>query len=111
MSISFLTDNPARLLKDFKKKIDDGKIVTWLYDKDGDFTHAPVQWKNKAWLKPTEETDRLRFNIISNTKCELTMRAYLDRLRCLSRPPSGSDDPPLPCSLYGCTVTIDADGQ
>lgn len=76
MSISFLTDNPARLLKDFKKKIDDGEIVTWSYDKDGDFTHAPDQWKNKAWLKPTEETDRLRFNIIGSKKYELTWTIY-----------------------------------
>lgn len=76
MSVSFLTDNPSKLLKDLKKKIDDGDIVTWSYDADGDFTHVPDQWKNKAWLKPHEDSDRLRFTIISNSKVDLTWTIY-----------------------------------
>lgn len=76
MSISFLTDNPSKLLKDFKKKIDDGDIVTWSYDKDGDFTHTPDQWKNRAWLKPIEAGDRLRFNIIGSKTHELTWTIF-----------------------------------
>ena len=76
MSISFLSNNPAKLLKDFKEKIDDGEIVTWSYDKDGDFTHTPDQWKRRAWLTPIEESDRLRFNIIGSKTYELTWTVY-----------------------------------
>jgi hypothetical protein len=50
--ITFDTTNPTALLAAFKKGIDDGHVVTWSYDKDGDFTHTPQQWKGLAWLRP-----------------------------------------------------------
>ena len=46
MAINFDTDNPTKLLSAFKKAIDDKKIVTWSYDKDGYFTHTPEQWRS-----------------------------------------------------------------
>jgi hypothetical protein len=52
MSINFDTGNPAGLLATFKKAIDDGHVVTWSYDGDGDFTHTPPQWNKKAYLRP-----------------------------------------------------------
>lgn len=76
MAISFLTNDPAKLLRSLKKKIDDGDIVTWAYDNDGDFTHTPEQWKHRAWLKPTEESDRLRFNIVGSNSYTLTWTIY-----------------------------------
>ena len=76
MTISFLTDDPEKLLKDFKKKIDDGDVVTWSYDVAGDFTHTPDQWKFKAWLRPIEDIDRLRFIIIGSKKYNLTWTIY-----------------------------------
>lgn len=48
MSIKFETSNSTALLAAFKKAIDDGKVVTWSYDGDGDFTHTPPQWNKKA---------------------------------------------------------------
>ena len=39
MAIFVQTDNPTRLVQDIKSYIDDKKIVTWMYDDDGDFTH------------------------------------------------------------------------
>jgi hypothetical protein len=48
-----------------KKLIDQGHITTWAYDKDGDFTHTPPQWKNKAWLRPEEQSDKLRLTILA----------------------------------------------
>ena len=65
MAINFDTDNPTKLLSAFKKAIDDKKIVTWSYDKDGYFTHAPEQWRYKAWLRPTIYTGRLTMNFLS----------------------------------------------
>lgn len=65
MALSVKTDNPTGLLASIKKAIDDNEIATWSYDKDGDFTHTPDQWKNKAWLRPKAEEVELRFLIIS----------------------------------------------
>jgi hypothetical protein len=53
MSITLNTANSTNLLSTFKKGIDDGHVVTWSYDSDGDFTHTPPQWNKKAYLRPT----------------------------------------------------------
>jgi len=65
MSVRAFTDKSAALLAKIRKLIDQGHITTWEYDKDGDFTHTPTQWKNKAWLKPEEQADKLRLTIIA----------------------------------------------
>jgi hypothetical protein len=76
MSVQFTTSQPNKLLKDFKKKIDEGEVDTWSYDSAGDFTHTPSQWKHKAWLRPVVESDRLRLNIIRNTGYDFTRVIY-----------------------------------
>jgi hypothetical protein len=76
MSVQFMTDDPAKLLSDFKKKIRDGRIDTWKCDGDGDFTHTPSQWIYRAWLKPVIEIDRLKLNIIASDKYDLTWAIY-----------------------------------
>ena len=76
MAVYLLTSDPAKLLKDFKKKIDNGSIDTWSYDDAGDFTHTPAQWNRRAWLRPVEDSDRLRLNIIANKKYDLTRSIY-----------------------------------
>lgn len=53
MAVIVKNSEPAGLLKAIKKAIDDGHIVTWSYDTDGDFTHVPEQWKHKAWFRPS----------------------------------------------------------
>jgi hypothetical protein len=53
MAINFTTTTPKKLLAEFKKAIDDKRVLTWAYDSDGDFYHTPDQWKDKAWLRPT----------------------------------------------------------
>lgn len=50
MALIVKTSNPNSLLSKIKKAIDSDEIRTWSYDSDGDFTHTPDQWKNKAWL-------------------------------------------------------------
>lgn len=76
MAVYFLTTQPKTLLLDFKKKIDQGHVVTWLYDQDGDFTHTADQWRYKAWLRPSIESDRLTFYILKSTKQILTPTIY-----------------------------------
>lgn len=76
MAILFKTQDPNILLKDFKKKIDDGIIQTWSYDQDGDFTHTPDQWKNKAWLKPKTENGSLVLSIINPKNQSISSLIY-----------------------------------
>jgi hypothetical protein len=44
MAVIIPTSKPNALVAAIKKAIDDKKIDTWEYDKDGDFTHKPEQW-------------------------------------------------------------------
>ncbi len=76
MAIIFATNVPQTLLDDFKEKIDNKEVVTWSYDAQGDFTHSPDQWRNKAWLRPVVENGGLRFNFLGNTKVVTTWAIY-----------------------------------
>ncbi len=53
LNLRTVNTNSDNLLKTIKLFIDENKIVTWSYDKDGDFTHCADQWENKAWIYPT----------------------------------------------------------
>ncbi len=64
MSVIINTAAPEALLKKIKKAIDDRIVETWEYDKDGDFTHTPTQRKNKAWLRPSVQSNVLRFELL-----------------------------------------------
>lgn len=77
MAIFLETKTPRKLLKAFKKAIDDRHIETWSYDKDGDFTHTPEQWARKAWLRPKViENERLLLNILSPTDETVSTEVY-----------------------------------
>lgn len=76
MAVIFLTTDPKRLLTDVKTAIDTGKVVTWSYDKDGDFTHTPPQWKNQAWLRPSIDPGRLTLTFLGNAKLVTSKEAY-----------------------------------
>lgn len=65
MAVIVLTPTPSELLAAIKSEIGSRKIETWSVDKDGDFTHTRPQWINKAWLRPSVQTDRLVFNILT----------------------------------------------
>jgi len=55
-------------IAEFKKAIDDKRVVTWAYDQDGDFYHMPQQWREKAWLRPTiYEGKTLTLNYLTRT--------------------------------------------
>jgi hypothetical protein len=76
MALFFKTSTPQALLNDFKRQIDQGHVLTWSYDKDGDFTHTPSQWSREAWMRPSIEIGGLRFNILGNTKKMTTKAIY-----------------------------------
>ena len=72
MAIKVRTNDPLGLLAAIKKAIDNGHVVTWSYDKDGDFTHTTQQWKDQAWLKPEvkEKEGELNFSILKPKNVE-----------------------------------------
>ena len=77
MAIRFTTTTPKKLLASFKKAIDDGKVVTWAYDKDGDFTHTAQQWKSLAWLRPkVVENQTLILFIIKPQNSKISSEVY-----------------------------------
>jgi hypothetical protein len=65
MALIFTTKTPSKLLQEIKDGIDGGSIITWEYDSDGDFTHTPSQWYQKAYLRPKLYLGELRFGIIN----------------------------------------------
>ena len=76
MSVRVNTTKPKTLLASVKQAIDDKKIETWEYDSDGDFTHSPEQWKNKAWLRPVVESGCLVLKTIKPKDKTLTKVVY-----------------------------------
>lgn len=77
MSIRFQTGTPKKLLATFKQAIDEGKVVTWSYDKNGDFTHTAQQWKWLAWLRPSVVPEqRLVFSILKPKNSNITSEIY-----------------------------------
>lgn len=76
MAVIVTTDDPTGLLKAIKKAIDDKAIVTWSYDKDGDFTHTPDQFIYKAWLIPKIYPGELRLGILKRKDENLSIFLY-----------------------------------
>lgn len=76
MAIIIKTTDANKLLSFFKKGIDEGKIVTWSYDQDGDFSHTPDQWKNKAWLRPQIKGGDLVLSILKPQNITISSLVY-----------------------------------
>jgi hypothetical protein len=74
--LQFNTNDPAGLLKAFRKAIDDKKIVTWSYDNGGNFTHTPEQWARFGWMRPKVELGNLTFNFLGNSKIATSKEVY-----------------------------------
>ena len=72
MSIVVVTSKPKTLLAAIKKAIDDKDVETWEYDSDGDFTHTPPQWRQKAWLRPVVQEGQLTFKLLPQKDVSLT---------------------------------------
>lgn len=76
MAIFVRVENPSMLVRKIKGYIDDGKITTWRYDQDGDFTHDADQWRFNAWIRPLLQEDRVVFGIICRNDRNLSVVDY-----------------------------------
>lgn len=76
MAIQIITSKPEILLEDIKNLIDAGKIDTWTYDADGDFTHSVEQWNNVAWFHPFFYRDRIIFGLIGRKGINISIDEY-----------------------------------
>jgi hypothetical protein len=64
------------VLSAVKKAIDEGKVETWSYDSDGDFTHTADQWERRAWFRPLMHEGRIVFNILPPRVRTITRVVY-----------------------------------
>jgi len=76
MAIIVEVASPAKLLHQIKSVIFEKKIETWKYDTDGDFTHTPPQWLNKAWFRPVLGPDSLMFGLLGVKDVKMTKGIY-----------------------------------
>ncbi|WP_311968936.1 hypothetical protein [Pseudomonas baltica] len=80
MAVDFITNRPHSLLDSFKARIDQadpsGRVNTWEYDADGDFTHKAPQWHLKAWMRPNIREGKLTFGIIGPEGKEMPYEVY-----------------------------------
>lgn len=76
MSVRVLCSNPQQLVNEIKAAIRAGNVQTWELDADGDFTHTPEQWKNKAWFRPVIESDRVVFKIMGRKSTRMKTGEY-----------------------------------
>ena len=74
--VSVSTSSPSLLLQRFKNAIDNKHVVTWKYYADGDFTHTPPQWADKAYMRPSIESGKLKFNIVKTASLAVTTPVY-----------------------------------
>lgn len=52
MSVILKTKTPRKLIKSIREAIDQGRICSWRYDSDGDFTSTHQGLENVAWMHP-----------------------------------------------------------
>jgi hypothetical protein len=76
MAVRASSNNPQQLLNEIKAAIRAGTVQTWLLDQDGDLTHSPTQWKNKAWFRPSVELGTLVFKILAQQSVPMTTEVY-----------------------------------
>ncbi len=76
MAIRVVCRTPQQLLDEIKAAIRSGVVETWLLDDDGDFTHAPAQWKYKAWLRPRISPNMLTFSILGPKTEKMSKAVY-----------------------------------
>ena len=76
MAVLVQTPSPNQLLQTIRGAIDQGHIKTWTYDRDGDFTHTPDQWRGKAWLRPVAQNGTLKFGIIGPNQASISKAVY-----------------------------------
>jgi hypothetical protein len=64
MAVYLYTDYPQALLDAFDDAIEDGVIVNWELDDDGDYTHASELWGKRAWFTSSVGSNHLAFYLV-----------------------------------------------
>jgi hypothetical protein len=76
MAVRAFCNNPQQLLNEIKTAVRAGTVQTWVLDQDGDFTHSPPQWRNKAWFRPSIEGGALVFKILGQQSVSMSSEVY-----------------------------------
>jgi len=76
MALTISTTDPDGLLKAIKEGIEKRQIETWACDSDGDFTHSPVQWNKKAWLRPKSANGVLSLELVTLKDVKVSAEIY-----------------------------------
>jgi hypothetical protein len=76
MAIRAYCDAPSDLLDAMRREMRSRSIETWNVDDDGDFTHTPEQWKNRAWFHAIVKEDHLLLNIIGRKSEVMSKSIY-----------------------------------
>ena len=63
--LTIKTSDPMELLQKIKMAIQEGHILDWQVDSDGDFTQTHEEFKNRAFLEPIILVGELRFELIT----------------------------------------------
>lgn len=59
------------------KQVDEETVDTWMADNEGDFTHTPPQWREKAWFRCTSANENeLVFGIIGRRDMKMPKTIY-----------------------------------
>lgn len=64
MATYFYSEDPQALLDAFDEAIEEGVIVNWELDEDGDYTHVAEPWNKRAWFASSVGADCLAFYIV-----------------------------------------------
>lgn len=68
MRIEAITEEPQKLINAINKAIKDEDLKTWskIVDKKDEtlYSHLPLQWNEKAMLKPNIQKDKVRFLMV-----------------------------------------------
>jgi hypothetical protein len=76
MAVRVFTSSPSSLMSSLRLSIATGTVATWSIDADGDLTHSPEQWRDRAWFRPKVLDDRIIFNILGPKSKTLTRTEY-----------------------------------
>jgi hypothetical protein len=76
MAIVVDTPDPEALIEAINEAIADGNIDTWAVDDEGDYTHTPPQWRQKAWFEPSVEEGVLYFGLLGTEDETMSAETY-----------------------------------
>lgn len=76
MAVRVFSRNPGLLLRKINAAVKNGSFETWSVDSDGDFTHSPEQWRNRAWFRPKVLDGKVIFNILAPNDARMSRSVY-----------------------------------